>query len=93
MAKPFICQAIVTKYIGPTNTRGSRIKASAAAGSIMMPRDDSLGIEENHAKAAEMLARKFNWTGRYFQGGMPSDDGYCFVSSENGIPAFVTVTP
>lgn len=26
-------QAIETKYLGPTNTRGSRIKASAQAGS------------------------------------------------------------
>ena len=24
-------QAIVTKYLGPTNTRGSRVKATAAA--------------------------------------------------------------
>jgi hypothetical protein len=45
-------QAIVTKYIGPTNTRGSRIKARAAAGSITLSRDDSLGIESHkHIKA------------------------------------------
>jgi hypothetical protein len=75
----FIVQAITTKYIGPSNVRGSRIKAKAAAGSITIGRDDSLNIEQNHAKAAEALARKFGWHGNYFQGGSPNEDGYCFV--------------
>ena len=30
-------QAIQTKYIGPTNTKGARIKAFCAAGSITIP--------------------------------------------------------
>jgi hypothetical protein len=38
----FITQAIETKYMGPTNTRGSRIKATAAAGSVMVPFDYQL---------------------------------------------------
>jgi hypothetical protein len=85
----FIVQAITTKYLGPTNTRGSRIKAKAAAGSVTIERDSSLGIEENHARAAEALARKFKWHGKYYQGGMPDDCGYAFVCVHgDGQPAF-----
>lgn len=75
----FIVQAITTKYIGPSNTRGSRIKATAAAGSVTIPCDDALSIEGRHAKAAKALAMKFGWSGYYFQGGMPNDCGYAFV--------------
>ncbi len=86
-------QAIVTKYIGPSNMRGSRIKAKAAAGSITIHYDDSLNSEKAHAKAAEALARKYGWNGRYFQGGMPGYNGYCFVCSGDytsfAEPAFV----
>ena len=78
--KCFPCQAITTRYIGPTNTRGSRIKAYAAAGSVTLHRDDSLGIEANHAKAAKALADKFGWKGAYHIGGMPDDSGYVFVA-------------
>jgi hypothetical protein len=72
-------QAITTKYLGPTNFRGSRIKATAAAGSITVHYDDSLNSEQAHAQAAEALARKFGWAGAYVQGGLPDDHGYCFV--------------
>jgi hypothetical protein len=88
----FIVQAITTKYIGPSNTRGSRIKAKAATGSITIGCDDSLNIEQRHAKAAEALARKFGWHGNYFQGGSPDECGYCFVcvnaSDDADVPAF-----
>lgn len=84
-----IVQAITTKYIGATNTRGSRIKATAAAGSITISCDDSLNIERRHAKAAQALAAKLGWKGSYYQGGMPNDCGYVFVHCE-GVAAFCT---
>lgn len=84
-----VLQAITTKYIGPSNTKGSRIKATAAAGSITIHYDDSLNSERAHAKAAEALANKFKWKGSYYQGGMPNDSGYCFVHCEDK-PAFIT---
>ena len=74
-----VFQAITTKYLGPSNFRGSRIKAKAAEGSITISYDDRLNSEQAHAQAAEALARKFKWEGRYFQGGLPDDRGYCFV--------------
>src|SRR5689334_18153177 len=90
-----VLQAIVTKYIGPTNFRGSRIKATAAAGSITMAYRHELNIEDNHAEAAKLLASKFDWAGFWYQGGMPNDSGYCFVIAgtpyrEQHSPAFAT---
>ena len=56
-----IRQAIETKYLGATNHRGSRVKARAAAGSIMVEWDHSLDVEKNHIRAAEALMIKFGW--------------------------------
>jgi hypothetical protein len=54
-------QAIETRYFGPTDTRGSRIKAKAQAGFLYMPYAHELGTEENHARAALALADKYGW--------------------------------
>lgn len=54
-------QAIQTKYFGPTNARGSRIKATAPAGSMTVPYDHALNIDQNHKAAATALANKFGW--------------------------------
>jgi hypothetical protein len=84
-------QAIVTKYIGPSNTKGSRIKASAAAGSITVHYDDALNSENNHAAAAQALAAKLGWPGTWYMGGLPNDCGYCFVSTNSDdSPVFIT---
>jgi hypothetical protein len=87
-------QAIVTKYIGPTNYRGSRIVAKAAAGRIYVSYDHALNIEDNHTAAAEALANKFGWAGWWRGGGMPSGDGNVYVCSDIGAaPAFATLPP
>ena len=54
-------QAIITKYMGPTDTKGSRIKATAAAGSITLGWDHALNSEGNHNAAARALCEKFGW--------------------------------
>lgn len=74
-----IRQAIVTKWLCPTNVRGSRVKAIAAAGSVTLSWNHSLNPEQNHARAAEALANKFKWRGHWFGGGMPKDSGYAFI--------------
>ncbi len=55
--------AIHTKYIGPTNTKGARIKASCVRGrenlSVFVSFDYALGCEERHAKAVFALLAKF----------------------------------
>lgn len=73
-------QAIVTKYIGPTNFRGSRVKASAYAGSITIDYDNGKNSEANHLEAARRLALKFGWIGKWVAGGMPTETGNCYVN-------------
>lgn len=71
-------QAIQTTYYGPTNARGSRVKAAAYAKTITVQWDHRLNVEENHKAAAEKLARLMGWEGQW-QGGALPGTGYCFV--------------
>jgi hypothetical protein len=73
-------QAIATKYLGPTNTRGGRIKATAWAGSITVPYDYALDVKDNHKAAADDLIAKMGWTGTFAQGGNTDGTGYYFVN-------------
>ena len=82
-------QAIVTKYLGPTNNRGARIVARAYAKRMVVSWDHALDVAENHRMAAYALARKLNWLEpgngqkyEYVGGSMPDDTGYCFVQVE-----------
>ena len=52
-------QAIVTKFFGPTNRMGARIKASCERGSLTVSWDYALGIEQNHRAACEALLARF----------------------------------
>ncbi|MFH7600605.1 hypothetical protein WDV06_36740 [Streptomyces racemochromogenes] len=69
-------QAIVTKYLGPTEKRNSVIKATAAAGSTLVNYNHALSLQENHRRAAAILSDKFGWnTGAYgtlVMGGLPN---------------------
>lgn len=53
-------QAIQTKYLGPTNTRGSRIKATCWLTSVTVSWDYSANFEENHTAAIGALVHKLN---------------------------------
>ena len=64
-------QAIVTKYIGPSNVKGSRVKAACQAGSIFLNWDDALDSDHNHCAAAKALATKREWFGHWVGGGLP----------------------
>lgn len=73
-------KAIVTKYLGPTNHRGSRIMAKAEGGhQTIVSYDGGLTTEENHQAAAETLKTAAGWAGELVGGGMPDGAGYCFV--------------
>jgi hypothetical protein len=54
-------RCIVTKYKGPTNTKGSRIVASAYGKRVTFPWDHSEDVVMNHAMAAAYAASKFGW--------------------------------
>lgn len=77
-------QAIETRWLGPTNTRGSRIVARCEAGRITVPWDYSANPETNHANAARQLAIKLGWTrsnyGSLYGGSIPSlPSGFVWV--------------
>lgn len=62
-------QSISTRYIGPTNYRGSRVKARSSSGlSLTLSWDEALDTNANHTKAAEALAVKLKWSGRWVGG-------------------------
>ena len=80
---------IQTTYKGPTNSRGSRILAKTPAGRISLSYSHDLNSDRNHSAAAEALARKLGWSGRWIMVGCPSEDGYIFASVWDGQPALV----
>ena len=53
-------QAIITKFLGPTPTRGSRIKAASWRGSVTLPYDHALDTAANYRAAAQALCDKFS---------------------------------
>ncbi len=84
-------QAIVTKYISPTNTKGGRVKASCQAGSITLGWDHSLNPWHNHQAAAKALATKMKWDyGTWISGELP-DSRSVFVCQCNSTDEFTVV--
>ena len=74
--------AIQTKYLGPSNVRGPRVKAAASDGdrsppSITLGWDHALSSEENHLQACRALIRKMGWAGKWVAGS--TREGYVFV--------------
>lgn len=66
--------AITTKYIGPTNTKGARIKATAGAGSITVTYDYDGSAEDAHKIAAYALVKKMEWDGKLTTGVLHNGD-------------------
>ena len=76
-------QAIITKFLGPTNRHGARIKATCQAGSITIPWDYGLGGDSNHDAAAKALRAKLGWNRASYatmvRGALPDGTGNCYV--------------
>lgn len=87
--------SIRTKYIGPTNYRGSRVVAATGdvrpstgrPDRLVMSWRDDLDSEGNHKRAAEALARKLGWYGSWAAG--YESRGWTFVNVTRGGEAFV----
>lgn len=83
-------QAIICKYFGPTNSKGSRIKAQCAAGSITIDYPHELSGQAVYRKAAEALVAKLGWDsvhyGGLLGGQLPSGD-YSFVFNNDASKA------
>ena len=54
-------QAIQTRYKGPTDTKGTRIIATATGGTLTMPYHYELDDDTNHREAAWKLISKLGW--------------------------------
>lgn len=64
-------KAIVTKYKGPTNRRGSRIIASDSDGNkVIFDHSAANSHDEAHANAARALCKKMGWTGKLVNGSL-----------------------
>ena len=72
--------SITTKYMGPTNKRGSRVKATSANGnSITLSWDCGLGTDDNHDAAAVALCSKMDWPHDLVCGGSANGHGHVYV--------------
>lgn len=70
--------AIMTKYHGATNTKGSRISARANGNKIFMSYDYYHGDGEmQYKRVAVALCKKMGWPTDLLGGG--TDEGYAFV--------------
>jgi len=84
-------QAILVKYLPPTNFKGSRYKAWCERGSIIVSSDFKLDTGENAKAAAKALIARFleedkrgfgsvacnPWAGPWSIGGLPGGDWAC----------------
>jgi len=75
-------QTIMTKYLGPTDTKAPRVKAMTSSGhrgsTYTVEWDDSLDVEGNHAYVAQKLLDRLGWHGSWRMGS--TDRGYVFVN-------------
>lgn len=78
-------QAITTKVLGPTDTKGTRIKANTASAVSLTLSWEYADDEIGNARRAvlELVRRKLNdgWHGRYLAAA--TADGYVFVRDDN----------
>lgn len=73
------CQVIRTRYLGPTDYLGARVRAVCQGGSVTHHYDHGLSCAENHAEACRALVLKMRWTGDW-RGGTARDGDSYFVN-------------
>lgn len=79
-------KAIQVKYLGPTNTLGSRWKAISTSGSATVSYDYALSSEKNAEYAMLALVKKLGWDkhpATWQAGRLPNED-YVFVRLPEG---------
>ena len=72
-------QAIQTKFLGATNTKGARIKAFCAAGSVI--HDFGYDDECQYTHAAIKLLKKLGWNKKIAGHGCIKNGDYVFILS------------
>lgn len=79
--------AIHTKYLGPTNSRGSRYKAYSTKDrkTVTVGAQDALSSEENHHAAARAYCKLYDWHGVLAHGGTDTGNVYVFIQRKFNI--------
>ena len=73
-------KAIETKYIGPNNVRGSRIKAyDSDRNQVTLSYDDGLNFDDNSWAAVNALCAKMHWSGKMAMGGTKRGNVFVFL--------------
>lgn len=74
-------QAIQTRFIGPSNVRGSRIKAYSEGfpRGVITGYDHALSVEENHDAALKAFVDRREWWGVWARGAAPDKRGNVYV--------------
>lgn len=77
-------QAIITRYLPPSDHKGTRISASCKGGRVVLPYNYELDDTLNHFYAAMQLSRKMGWADEYTlaSGTLPNGDT-CHVLCAN----------
>lgn len=77
-------KAIQTRYIAPTNTKGSRIKVWAEGLPAIYRAYDYGERDAGRFNYALEYARHYNWKGTLVEGGLSNGDSvYCFTCSDS----------
>lgn len=64
-------QTIITKYRGATNTRPSKITATASGGArLSLSWDHGLDADGNHERAALTMMERMDWRGEMISGSL-----------------------
>jgi|1185.fasta_scaffold00699_10 hypothetical protein len=81
-------QAIVCKYVAPTNHRDAHIRVKAQAGAKNLPWDDAADCDANMERAATTYALDMGWLGAHGK----RHSKLCGGSLPDGSAVFVLVS-
>jgi hypothetical protein len=74
-------KAIIVKYLPATNTKGSRLKASAEGVKSIVRGFDHKYNDGGKAQIAQALCDKYQWKGKLTSGKLPNgDEVFCFYA-------------
>lgn len=82
-------QAIRTHYLGATNTKGVRVKATCEAGSVTVAYEYGEDHEGNHERAARTLIAQLGWYGEWVSDWSSGERWHiCVKSAQEVLPRF-----
>lgn len=70
---------IITKYLGPTDHKGSRIKATGSQGSVTISRNFAVNVDVDYDRAVKAYCDKFDITHREFIRGCHDGCNFTYV--------------